>query len=76
MEWEEEEEEEEVLDSRTKKILNAVRWFASPIQEAPGGASAFTLVSEPLGADDGIRTRDPTLGKVARGGLATCHDRR
>jgi hypothetical protein len=47
-----------------------------PTREAPSsGALALQLVrGASPGADDGIRTRDPHLGKVARTGSLTCGD--
>jgi hypothetical protein len=40
---------------------------------SPGAESALVSVRV-LGADDGIRTRDPHLGKVPREALRTCID--
>ena len=55
----------EDLRCREQELLRT-----SPISDLEPRPSAFGG-----GADDGIRTRDPHLGKVARGGSATSDDR-
>ncbi len=60
------------METGFEPVYTALQAVASPLghstnnrpEVAPGGARA--RIQDPLRADDGIRTRDPHLGKVMR----------